>query len=197
MLKSKLLTVFIAFALVITIGGVYATWAYPSANLQAVTPKSANVVATIDSASVETGTVPGTLAITDTSLAYHIENTGDYKTGLSAPTGGVTVEYTPSTGSEYNTVDMICTIRVVAQKYDGKDIFKINNPAFADGALVLKKSAVGSGAAAWTITDADIQLALTEVFQLNTMTEWNEFKLALDGTSVALDFTVDTNTAKN
>ena len=197
MLKSKLLTLFIAFALVITIGGVYATWVYPSANLEAITPQSANVVATINNASVDTGTVPGTLEITDNSLAYHINNAGDYKTELAAPTGEVTISYTPSVGSEYNTVNLICKIRINAQQYEGKNIFAIGNTNAIDGVLTLTKSGVGSGADAWTITDADIQLALTEVFELDTLTEWNAFKLALDGTAIALDFSVDKTTPKN
>ena len=199
MLKSKLLTLFIAFALVITIGGVYATWVYPSANLEAITPQSTSVVATINDASIDTGVVPGTLTITDTSLAYHVKNAGEYKTAIDTPTGGVTIEYVPSEGSEYTTVDLICTVQIVAQQYEGKNIFKIGNTEVNEesGVLTLKKSGVGSGAAAWTITDADIQLALTEVFELDTLTEWNAFKAALTGTSVSIDFSVDTNTAKN
>ena len=205
MLKSKLLTLFIAFALVITIGGVYATWVYPSANLEAITPQSANVVATINDASVDTGTTPGTLAITDNTLAYHIKNAGDYKTAIETPiTGGVTIKYTPSEGSEYTLVNLICRIQIVAQQYEGNNIFKIGNTEAIDGVLTLKKSGVGSGADAWTITDADIQLALTQLageaepgFVLDTITKHHDFKAALTGTSIALDFSVDTSTPKN
>ena len=192
MLKSKLLTVFIAFALLITVGGVYATWSYAGSNLSdIVAPQSFTVTATINDATVKGA--PGTLNIDNQDLTYHIKNDNNtYNTALET-SGDITISYTPNEGSEYQTVDLVCTITLTNTQYDSKNIFKFDSTA--ETVLTLTKSAVGNSGAEWVITDADIGLALTEAFNLNTVTKYNAFMQALKGCHLEVDISVDPNTA--
>jgi len=191
MLKSKLLTVFIAFALLITVGGVYATWSYAGSNLSDIAnPTSPSIKVSINEAT--TSGAPGSLAITTNDLAYHISNDGSYNTVLGS-TGSIVIEYTPNDGSQYQTVNLICHVTINAQsKYDSKDVFEITNTDSTDGVtLTLTKDAVGSNASAWTITNADVMLALTEAFYLNTVVKHNDFSAVVNGTHIEFDFSVD------
>ena len=193
MLKSKLLTVFIAFALLITVGGVYATWSYAGSNLtDIIVPQSVTVTATIEDPTVSGA--PGKLELTNNDLEYHINNDGDFNTVLGT-SGGITVAYTPNPGSDYQTVNLICTVELTTTQYTGKDIFKLNNTV--EKTITLNKENVASDAAAWTITDADIALALTEAFKLDKVAEHNAFKQALAGTHLEIDFSVDLTTPQN
>ena len=192
MLKSKILTLFIAFALIITVGGVYATWTYAGSNLtDIVAPNSLTITASINQAQVSGA--PGSLEITTNDLAYHIANDNSYNTVLEE-SGSIVVEYTPNEGSEYQTVTLVCTITLTNTQYNSKNIFKFEDSV--ETVIEFSQTNVGNGASAWTIDNDDIGLVLTEAFNLNTVVKYNAFAQALQGSHLEIDINVDPNSPK-
>ena len=190
MLKTKLLSIFVAFALMVTVGGVYAAWNYTN-DEQVIESKNFNATIAIDEASVNG--VPGVLSVNDTGLpSYKVENDGDYHTILES-NGSITVTYTPNEGTAIQTVNLKCDIVLTNHRLNGTtNIFNLTGGAQdPDNVIEIEKTLTASnigGATTWTISTSDIGLVLTDSFLLDTYAEWNAFNTAL--TSCTLSFII-------
>ena len=193
MLKTKLLSVFVAFALMITVGGVYAAWNYTN-DEQIITGQNFNAVISIDVASVEG--VPGVLSVNsaETQPKYKVENDGDYNTVLES-SGNIVVTYTPNDGTAIRTVNLKCDIVLTNQRLNGTtNIFTLTGGTpDPENVIEVEKTLTASnigGAATWTISLEDIGLALTETFLLDTYAKWDAFETALSGCTLAFHISV-------
>jgi hypothetical protein len=194
MLKSKLLTLFIAFALVITVGGVYATWTYTSDDAtSANVPGAFSPTISINDAT-EVG-APGTVSVnSDNAIAYTINNGGSYNTILNDNDGKYVISYAPADGSPYQTINLQCTVTIQNKEYLDQDIFSFASDAAVHDhekgeiTITLTKANVGSGDAAWTIGVDDIGLQATE-FTLNTHDKWEAYQLLLKSCKIVMNIT--------
>lgn len=190
MLKTKLLSIFVAFALMVTVGGVYASWNYTNDN-QVIETKIFNTTIAIDEASVNG--VPGVLSLNDTDvLSYKIENDGDYHTILES-NGSLIVTYTPNEGTAIQTVNLKCDIVLTNHRLNGTtNIFNLTGGTpDPDNVIEIEKALTASnigGATTWTISPSDVGLVLTESFLLDTYAEWNTFNTSL--TNCTLSFII-------
>ena len=93
----KKLTVIIALMLVITIGGVYATWNYAQGDVAKV-DKYLDSVTKITDKVVTTS--KGTIAIDATGLSILIDDADNNHVAELSVTGSVTVTFTPNEGAD-------------------------------------------------------------------------------------------------
>ena len=200
MLKTKLLSVFVAFALIITVGGVYATWSYAGSNLSDIAPAdSLSITATISKAEVIGA--PGTLSVSDHNIVATVVNAGDYRAQLNA-SGGFVVTYTPNEGTDINEVDVQIKFVLNQQAYApaaSNKIFKFasdaatTNDLSGNYQLILTRQAVSTGENAWTVDFSDFAIEFTENFVLDTVAKHGAFKQVLEGTHLEIDISVVTN----
>ena len=199
MLKTKLLSVFVAFALIITVGGVYATWSYAGSNLADIAaPGSLSITATISEAEVLGA--PGTLAIDSNDLAYEVVNAGDYEAELVS-NGSFTISYTPNDGTDHDTVNVQVKVILNQQAYtpsatnrifDFSSADKTTNPDSGNLQLILTKNNVSNGAGAWTITYDELGVIFADTYVLDSVAAHNAFAQALRGTHLEIDVSVIT-----
>ena len=117
----KKLSLLIALALIVTIGGVYAAWNYAQGATAAV-----EITREINMAQVNTDSNKGSISATPTDVAFLVDDGGAYHTVLKG-TGKFDIVFTPSTGADdatiANGIKMIATITIKsavdAPKYEG------------------------------------------------------------------------------
>lgn len=96
----KKLSVLIALALCLTIGGVYAAWNYSQGNVQTAFGNIAvgqNHQISITEAITDNS--KGTISVDATNLKFVIDDTGSHVAGLTI-TGSVKVSFTPNAGAD-------------------------------------------------------------------------------------------------
>ena len=131
------LSVIIALALVITIGGVYAAWHYNRGEVSLEITRSATM------ASIQSDTAKGSVAIdkdgngeSRNTLKFLVDDldTIDWKAEL-VPSGSVFVKFTPAANADQtvkdNGIKMMATVTVTGDKtlYNGVEIFKAKDGA--------------------------------------------------------------------
>ena len=106
----KKLSLLIALALVVTIGGVYAAWNYAQGNTASV-----EITREINMAQVNTDSNKGSISATPTNVSFLVDDAGSYHTKLTG-TGEFAITFAPSTGADATTISngikMIATITV-------------------------------------------------------------------------------------
>ena len=106
----KKLSLLIALALIVTIGGVYAAWNYSQGSAASV-----EITREINMAQVNTEGSKGTISATPSNVAFLVDDAGDYHTKLTG-TGEFAITFTPNAGADATTtangVKMIATIVV-------------------------------------------------------------------------------------
>ena len=121
----KKLSMLIALALVVTIGGVYAAWSYA----QGATASN-EITREINMAQINTDSNKGSISATPKDAAFLVDDGGDYHTVLKG-TGRFDITFTPSTGADAtvvaNGIKMIATITVrssnnLTYRYNDQDI---------------------------------------------------------------------------
>ena len=174
----------IAMAVILTIGGVFATWTYPGA----VNDLSNETVGV--GISVQLGAAD-TLEVTDASLTVSVEPTG---TGNYVPTiakdGKIQVTFTPQNGSAYAESDLVVNWTATLNKlgkYNGtSDIFTSFD--LGDGTLTFNGSQTVQ-----EITAEDIEIAINSGFNWDT---YEKYKLVdLSGCIITIEFEVPTTDA--
>ena len=115
------LSLLIALALIVTIGGVYAAWNYAQGATASV-----EITREINMAQVNTNSNKGSISVTPHDVAFLVDDGGNYHTVLKG-TGSFDVAFTASTGADATTVtngiEMIATVTVKSegnQTYEGK-----------------------------------------------------------------------------
>ena len=95
----KKLSLLIALALIVTIGGVYAAWSYSHG-----TAASVEITREINMAQVNTDSNKGSISVTPHDVAFLVDDGGSYRTELKG-TGSFAIAFTPNPGAE----DVIAT----------------------------------------------------------------------------------------
>lgn len=130
----KKLGTIICIALMLTVGGVYATFNYAQTTAGSVEETVGHTIV-----SAVTDTPKGTIGLVS-SYAIEVVNAGNNKTGYSSE-GTTTVKFTPAAGADANVRDkgikLKLTIEITGTKtYNGTDIFVLET-AYTDGGVIL------------------------------------------------------------
>jgi len=128
----KKLSVLIALALCLTIGGVYAAWNYSQGNVQTAYGNIAvgqNHQISITEAITDNS--KGTISVDATNLKFVIDDTGSHVAGLTI-TGSVKVSFTPNPGADEEVATNGIPLKFVLNasdewKYGGNKIFEVNS----------------------------------------------------------------------
>lgn len=173
----KKISALIALAMVVTIGGVYATWNYATGAVASV-DTTASVVLT--EKVVETP--KGTIAIDASSLEMAIDDTnGDYDAELVID-GDVKVTFTPSSIApedvKTNGIKLKCELSVTTPwEYEGTQIFTVSPVVINDGNATLSA----------TITAADLMDAITlGDITLDTVEAYDAFEAILQNGEITM-----------
>lgn len=167
----KRLGLIIVMALVLTIGGVYATFNYAQNDVLSATQTMDKTLAGAD-----TETAKGTIAINTESFMLKIDDTSkSLKIGLTTQ-GNVKVTFTPAAGADTdvkeNGVDLKLEIAFSNNTYNGTDIFKTTT-AYGTGISLGKGTKNSTGAFDYTVNLGEY-LAVNEIFLL-TKSEYDAF----------------------
>ena len=151
----KKLSLLVALALIVTIGGVYAAWNYAQGATASV-----EITREINMAQVNTDSNKGSIAATPTDVAFLVDNGGDYHTVLTG-SGKFDITFTPSVGADSTTatsgIKMIATITIRSTtnaKYEGTTPLTVN-----EGQNVIDLTPSGASKTA-TLTVAQILTAI-------------------------------------
>lgn len=119
----KKLSLLIALALIVTIGGVYAAWNYAQGATASV-----EITREINMAQVNTDSNKGSISATPSNVSFIVDDGGSYNTVLKG-TGKFDITFTPSTGADATTISngikMIATVTVKSTnnlKYEGTTV---------------------------------------------------------------------------
>ena len=107
----KKLSLLVALALVISVGGVYATWFYAETTMQTSEHEFKNLGIT----DVNTLAQTGSIAVTDTLILKIDDNAGDHTPGWDADVAGaeagkISIVFTPNSGANDTTLKYTVTI---------------------------------------------------------------------------------------
>lgn len=196
----KKLSLLIALAMLITVGGVYATWNYAGLVMQDVTHEFKYLSIT----DTDTDTQSGRVSVTDT-LVLKIDDEGDYTPGWDSDVtaqsaGNLQLLFTPNPGASDTTLKY--TVSIENNTYTAPDsseavgIFKINGVATANVAktTILEGTftydAGQTGICQETITFAEITNVLkpNDEVTLPTIEHYEKYADALD--NVVLSVTI-------
>ena len=195
MLKTKLLGIFVAFALMITVGGVYATWGYTTSTLSAINHLNNGVDVNINDAT--TSGAPGSLVVVGGihNLAFNIVNSGEYVPEIQG-TGAIEIQYVKNSGSSVNSVDLKCELYVSSagehSKYEGAELFCVRDNQTVVATVTLQMEDV-SDTNTWTITAEELlgYFGFTsDSLVIDTIEKYNAFAAAIDASQFNIDISV-------
>ena len=169
------MSLLVALALVLTVGGVYAAWIYSNTNATGVDVGFAHSMAAVS----DEKTPNGTIAIVTNSAALKVDQkaAGDY-TAVLAFEGSIVVSFTPADGATDDVVANAIPVAVTAEilhaaanQYEGKDIYS------AGETVQLEWVKQDSGAFHATLDAEDFaKLIKLGDFELPTIDDYNAFK---------------------
>ncbi len=106
----KKLSLLVALALIVTIGGVYAAWNYAQGATASV-----EITREINMAQVNTNSNKGSISATPHDVTFLVDDAGEYHTKLTG-SGEFTIAFSHSTGADATTIasgiKMIATVTV-------------------------------------------------------------------------------------
>lgn len=182
------LSILVALILCVTIGGVYATWSYPGAD---VADGHHEVVVELEQATL--GGSSGSYAI-ESNLRIGIDQTGvgDYSAKLLFQSANsddpyIKLTFTPSDLApddvKANGLDSEFYLTTTTDmQYNGKDIFTFSNPS--DGTFTKNVTWTKEGnsfTCTYDLDDIEAMITLTDDFVLDTKAKYDEFSAALAG----------------
>ena len=180
----KKLSLIVAMAVILTIGGVFATWTY-----NAGTVDGTDATTTITLGQVDSTGAPGTLTASSTA-AISINNTdGTRVTKIDGKTGSVVVTFTPSATADLSYTDGVTvTWKVVItgnnkEKYEGKDVLTSTETEH-DLAVTTKNGNVFTGTIDINSIVADLDL---EEFTLSSSDAHGDYEDALATYGIQID----------
>ena len=195
----KKLSLAMAAAMCLTVGGVYATWNYASGG--SVDPASATVNVTIEGAT--TLDKKGTINVTDNSFSLSLDQSTVGYQAIWLASGSKTVSFTFA-ANDITSIVLGYTVTVNTDlKYDvdgdGEDdqLFSLNSQQY--NSMLAGKSYVdlGSFASATTapITAQTISsyITITDKLDLETKEEYDAFKAYIDGQNIVTITVVEGN----
>lgn len=182
MKKLKLL---IVFAVILAVGGVYATWIYAGNEL---TPVTGNVTGTV---TTKEEVEKGTLSVTNTLQITFDQKDAEYHAKISVE-GSLVITYTKGTAADApNSVNLQYSIASNNATWDDVDVLTLTGD-YTDVEL----GSVTSGSSV-TITAEQIQALLSVGdFALETASEYDQFKAYIEAlTNGLLTITVSEDVA--
>ena len=182
-MKTRVLSLLIALAILITVGGVYATWLYAETDMTAVHGH----IGSFGLASAEINNSKGTFTV-DASSAHLVidqNSANDYTAKLSA-TGNIVVKFTPSTIFSNSNPDLTTFNVEYALVTDNADPTNYKaNDGTGEKALFTKFDTatqttlplVKTGDFYTATVDASVLLDLIQIntFELDTYTKYTAF----------------------
>lgn len=188
----KRLGLIIAMALVLTVGGVYATFNYAQDNVDPV-----NATLTKAIAGTNTETAKGTIAIDASGFTIRVDDKGVLENGEGNGTlvtgyrnqGTVKVTFTPAKGADETVtnegVTLKLTISFSNNRYNGKDIFQTTGEYPATGVPLGK----GTKNDVTGVFEYDVELgkylAVNEI-SLPTMSDYESFSIAYGNAQITI-----------
>ena len=205
----KKLALLVALALVVSVGGVYATWIYSSAAVSTVNHGFKNLSIT----DVDTNTTSGTVSVTDTLILKIDDNSGNHVPAWDADVtetngGSLDILFTANSGAPKTTLQYTITVARNTYTPDGgsalpifvtKDGTTINAAhtdakAIITGTIVYDPETNDTGKVTESISLADITniLDLNSNIQLPLQDDYTAFRNALlgDGTNPGVAFSL-------
>ncbi len=181
----KRLGAIIAIALVLTIGGVYATFNYAQGQIGAQT---ATLTKTLGEA--ETTNAKGTISVSTQDFSITVDDTnGDLQTETTA-SGSIKVKFEASQGADATVRDNGIKLKLVitiegTNKYGNENIFTLTDAyttaCNGKGYIVLN----GGNEVSGEITvDISSYIAAANNFDLPTLDDYNAFSTAFDATHI-------------
>lgn len=172
----KKLSILIALCLLVTVGGVYATWSYATG-----TVASAETTPTISLSGLGTATDKGTIAVTLDGASIVIDQADAAYNPKLVTAGSVKATFTPAAGASANVLDGIKAKYTV--QWIGANSFKDDDgttdvPIFAATSYESAEFNLTSTATEWNVSDLVAHLGLAS-FQLNSLEEYNRCKTVL------------------
>lgn len=197
----KRIALIIALALIISVGGVYATWVYSDLSVDA---RTHDFSAKLSVTGATSSTTKGVLSITDTLVLTVDDNEGNHIPGWDADVvgqeGNITVTFTPNTGASTTNFEYYITISNYT--YDpGTGALNIFNPVdelpAVEGVQICAGTfqyvAGSSTPINQVINGADLQDALnlnsgtvSDPLVLESLAEYNAYNAAFGGVSLVL-----------
>ena len=206
----KKLSLLVAIALVITIGGVYATWSY--SNVDELASPTSNLALQLIQYQVVGGNLTRygnsnvTLKIDDTNNDHNAELTLDGSLIMIFKSAAGVHDNSPADIQYTVTLKLAPTATAPGGlwQFEGKDIFTLDSSAGTTGItkqlqeITSQSFDVGGhtitgeeGNYYLVITAAELEdlITLTEAFSLHNVDEWEAFDLALRNGNIVLTFT--------
>ena len=185
----KKISVLITLILCVTIGGVYAAWAYTGSTVSSVdrTVSHGLTTATTD------GDV-GILEVVHNDVDVSIDQTavGNYLAKLVI-TGSITVKFTPNAGAPTDVVNnaisakaTLYTKNAAANAYEGSEIYVSPADSYVD--LVWEKQTDGSFLATVSAAEIDTLLDLGADFVLDTHAKYQAFHSLEENVTLTVQF---------
>jgi len=181
----KRLGIIVFMALVLTVGGVYATFHYAQHD---ATPASATLTPHIEDAVLTTA--KGTITITKNDFAITVNDRDDNLTTKYTTTGETKVKFTPAPqGADADVVANGIKLKLVIEfegpnKYNGTDIFTLKSAYTATpGGVVLNN---GNKVLTTEITVNLADYIDVSVISLPTYAEYTAYKAQFDVTKIKI-----------
>lgn len=189
----KRLGLIIAMALVLTVGGVYATFSYAQNNVDSV-----NATLTKAIAGTNTETAKGTIAIDARGFTIRVDDKGVLENGEGNGTlvtgyqnqGTVKVTFTPAKGADTTVTDEGVTLKLTISfsnnKYNGTDIFKTTVDYDPTTGVPLGKGTknIDTGVFEYDV-ELGKYLAVNEI-SLPTMSDYDNFSIAYGNAQITV-----------
>jgi len=185
----KKISILITLILCVTIGGVYAAWAYTGTNVSSVdqTVSHGMTTATTDSD-------VGVLEVVHNDVNVVIDQTavGNYLAKLVI-TGSITVKFTPNLGAPTEVVNnaipakaTLYTKNAAENIYEGSEIYVSPTDSYVD--LVWEKQLDGSFEATVSAAEIDTLLDLGANFVLDTHAKYEAFHNLEENVTLSIQF---------
>ena len=188
----KRLGLIIAMALVLTVGGVYATFNYAQDNVDPV-----NATLTKAIAGTNTETAKGTIAIDASGFTIRVDDKGVLENGEGKGTlvtgyqnqGTVKVTFTPAKGADETVtnegVTLKLTISFSNNRYNGKDIFQTTGEYPATGVPLGKGTKNNDTGVFEYDVELGKYLAVNEI-SLPTMSDYESFSIVYGNAQITV-----------
>lgn len=175
----KKLTIIVALMLIVTIGGVYATWNYAQGDVSKV-DKYLDSVTKITDKVVTTS--KGTISVDSTNLSIVIDDANNDHTAELSVTGYVQITFTPNDGADAdviaNGIKLKYSMSNTGLTHNGDDIF-----TYATGDVALNG---GNATKSIQIPAADLGITLKNAISLPTVADYEAFKASLHTGSLCI-----------
>lgn len=181
----KKIGLFVALALIVTVGGTYAAWNYTTVADGAVENATGTASITLVEATT-TEVTSGTIKIEKNTVSVSIDDDGKHNAVLNI-SGQLVISFTGNAaGSAVNGLNLQCTATNDCKQYQDKDVFK--HTMLNANREVGTEEDQNKPFAQWVIEGEDLKtlIALNGTVTANTLTEYNALKDAIGSGTITI-----------